>query len=219
MLDAMFPILSMDTTTLKKAKLMDWSVAARPMAGQKVSGDLHVVKFLEHLILLAAIDGVGHGDEATAAARAAVEILEKHAADSLITLVNRCHEALKQTRGVVLTIAKLNTEENTLTWLGVGNVEGRLLRADAHASHPRESVLLRGGMVGYQLPALYASVIPIARGDLLVFATDGIDPIFDAGTNLNETPAQIAEKIMSRHFKGNDDALVLIARYLGNESK
>ena len=29
------------------------------------------------------------------------------------------------------------------------------------------------------------------------------------------TPKQIAEKILSRHFKGNDDALVLVARYLG----
>jgi phosphoserine phosphatase RsbX len=203
----------------QKNAVMDWNVASCPIEGQAISGDLHVVKFFDHRVLLAAIDGVGHGDGATAAARAAVEILERHAADSVITLVNRCHEALRQTRGVVLTIVKLNITDGTLTWLGVGNVEGRLLRADAHASQPRESVMLRGGIIGYQLPALYASVVPIVRGDLLVLATDGIDPIFDMRNNLSETPKQIAEKIMSRHFKGNDDALVLVARYLGNEGK
>ncbi|HEY2329655.1 MAG TPA: SpoIIE family protein phosphatase [Verrucomicrobiae bacterium] len=195
--------------------VMDWSVAARPVSGQSVSGDLHLLKQFENRILVAVVDGIGHGDEAAMAARRAVEILDHHATEPVIALVQRCHEALLQTRGVVLTVAKLNTAENTMTWLGVGNVEGRLLRADAVASHPRESVLLRGGMVGYQLPALQASVIPVAAGDLLILATDGIHPFFEDGINLSETPRQIADKILSRHFKGNDDALVLVARYLG----
>jgi negative regulator of sigma-B (phosphoserine phosphatase) len=195
--------------------VMEWSVAARPISGQAVSGDLHLVRQFEQRILLAVVDGVGHGDEAAAAARRAVEILDQYAMEPPIALVNRCHEALLQTRGVVLTVARLNVALNTMTWLGVGNVEGRLLRADTGASHPCESVLLRGGLVGYQLPALQAGVIPVAAGDLLILATDGIQPVFEDGINVNETPAQIADKILDRHFKGNDDALVLVARYLG----
>ena len=205
----------MDHRPPQEEKLLDWSVASRPAPGQNVSGDLHLVKPFGQRILVGVMDGIGHGDEAAAAARAAAEILDQYAGDPTILLIRRCHDALLKTRGVVLTVAKLNTEENTMTWLGVGNVEGRLLRADASASHPRESVLLRGGMVGYQLPTLQASVIPVAAGDLLVLATDGIHPVFEDGINLNETPKQIAEKILSRHFKGNDDALVLVARYLG----
>ncbi|HEX4644161.1 MAG TPA: SpoIIE family protein phosphatase [Verrucomicrobiae bacterium] len=195
--------------------MMDWSVATRPIAGQSVSGDLYLVKPFKNRILAAVIDGVGHGDEAAEAARQAMEIMDIHAAEPVISLVKRCHDALLRTRGVVLTVAKLDTVENTMTWLGVGNVEGRLWRADAGASHPRESVLLRGGLVGYQLPALQASVIPVAAGDLLILATDGIHPSFEDGVNRNETPRQIADEIMSRHFKGNDDALVLVVRYLG----
>jgi negative regulator of sigma-B (phosphoserine phosphatase) len=205
----------MENLVSKAATAIDWSVAARPISGQSVSGDLHLVKTFNHRALVAVIDGVGHGEEAAAAARLAVEILERHASESAISLIKRCHEALLRTRGVVLTIAKLDSEENTMTWLGVGNVEGRLLRAEAGASHPRESVLMRSGLVGYQLPALQASVIPVALGDVLILATDGIDPAFDEGIHLNETPSQIADKIMGRHFKGNDDALVLVARYLG----
>ena len=33
-----------------------------------------------------------------------------------------------RTRGVVLSIALFNAENNTMTWLGVGNVDGLLLR-------------------------------------------------------------------------------------------
>jgi phosphoserine phosphatase RsbX len=201
----------------QKQREIEWSVAARPLPGQEVSGDRHLIKWLDHRILLAVIDGVGHGEEAATAARMAVEILENHASEPLIALVKRCHEALLETRGVVLTVAAFNLEENTLTWLGVGNVEGLLVRADAGASYPRESVLLRSGLVGYQLPALQASVIPVAAGDLLVLATDGIQTAFDQAISMTESPRQLADKILSRHFKGNDDGLVLVARYLGGQ--
>jgi phosphoserine phosphatase RsbX len=196
---------------------IDWSVAARPVNGQRVSGDLHLVKPFDHGVLLAVIDGVGHGEEAQAAAHLAAEVLNKHALEPTITLIKRCHQELVRTRGVVLTVAKLQLVEKTMTWLGVGNVEGRLFRADARASHPSESVLMRSGLVGYQLPALQASVLPLVSGDVLIMATDGIDASFEAGIHLNEKPKQMADRILSEHFKGNDDALVLVARYLGKQ--
>jgi hypothetical protein len=205
----------MSRTIIQSKELVEWGVAVRPIAGEAVSGDLHVVQPFVHGVLLAAIDGVGHGDEATAAARVAVSVLESHADESVILLVQRCHKALAKTRGVVMTVASLNGLENTLTWLGVGNVEGLLRRADANASHPSESVLLRSGMVGYQLPALQASVLALSPGDLLVFATDGIRSDFAEVIKLNEAPQQLAARILHRHFKGTDDGLVLAARYLG----
>lgn len=115
-----------------------------------------------------------------------------------------------------MTVASINTLDNTLTWLGVGNVAGLLLRANLNASHPSEHVLLRSGLVGYQLPALHASVIPVTPGDLLVFATDGIHTNFTDAIFVQETPQRLASHILERHFKGNDDALVLVARYRGN---
>jgi negative regulator of sigma-B (phosphoserine phosphatase) len=194
---------------------MDWSIASRPIAGEVVSGDLHLVKPFDHGVLVAVVDGVGHGDEATAAAQSAVAILESHSNESVISLVRRCHEALTESRGVVMTVASLNALENTITWLGVGNVEGRVLRADRSATHPAESVLLRGGLVGYQLPALQASVIPVTAGDVLILATDGIRDTFADNLGMSEAPEHMASHILERHFKGTDDALVLVARYLG----
>src|SRR5262245_31289366 len=89
--------------------VLEWHSAAQPIGGQTVSGDLHLVQEFDQGILLAVVDGVGHGDEATAAARAAIAILQEQAQESVIVLVRRCHEALKQTRGVVMTLVSLNT--------------------------------------------------------------------------------------------------------------
>jgi serine/threonine protein phosphatase PrpC len=206
----------MDTTTLEKTNLIEWAVAARPMDGQAVSGDLQVVEPVERGVLAAVIDGVGHGEEAGAAAQKAADILKKHAGESVISLVRRCHAALAETRGAVMTLVSLDAPDDTMTWMGVGNVEGRLLRAESSAGYLCEGVLLRNGLVGYQLPALQASVTSILPGDLLVLATDGIHADFDRGIVLHEKVEQIAQKILSRNFKGNDDALVLVVRYLGD---
>lgn len=196
-------------------KAIEWSVASRPMANQTVSGDLHVVEFFERGILLAAIDGVGHGEEAHAVARIAADVLKKDAGESVISLVKRCHDALAKTRGAVITLASVDIPGNTVTWMGVGNVEARLFRAEADISHPCEHILLRGGLLGLQLPALQASMMPLAPGDLMVFATDGIQQGFETRINLTESSKQIADGILSRHFKGTDDALVLAVRYAG----
>ena len=205
----------MGVTTLEKTKLIEWAVAARPLAGQTASGDLHVVGSFEQGALLAVIDGIGHGDQARAVAQTAANILKQNARESGIALVKRCHEALAKTRGAVMTLASVDALNNTVTWIGVGNVEARLFRAEADVSHPCEHILLRGGLVGLQLPALQATIMPLAAGDLLVFATDGIQTGFEGGINLTEPARQIADGILNRHFKGTDDALALVVRYHG----
>jgi hypothetical protein len=205
----------MNHTVSHERALVDWGVATRPIAGEAVSGDLHLVQPFNHGVLLAAIDGLGHGKEAVAAARAAVAVLKKHPREPVVQLIQRCHEALMETRGAVMTVASLHASNGPMTWLGVGNVECRLLHANPHADRPSDSVLLRGGVVGYQLPVLRPRAIAVAPGDLLVFATDGIRADFADGLSLGQTPKQIAIHIMNQHFKGTDDALVLVARFLG----
>ena len=195
--------------------LIEWGVAALPLAGEAESGDSYLIKLLPHGALLAVVDGLGHGREAAAAAKTAVAALEDSAPESVISLLRRCHERLMKTRGVVMSLAFFNAQDSTLTWVGVGNVEGMLVRADAKAHPARESVLLRGGVVGCELPPLRASVIPVFRGDTLILSTDGIRHGFAEELTLSDSPQQIADRILAHSGKGTDDALVLVARYLG----
>lgn len=200
---------------MKLEQLIDWGVATLTLAGQDESGDLHLVKPFPNGVLAAVVDGLGHGDEAAAAARLALATLESCAHESVIALLTRCHQAVRNTRGVVMSLASFNAHASTITWLGVGNVEGVLLGAERNVNPGRESILPRGGVVAYQLPPLHASTLPVTRGDTLLLATDGIRSGFAQGMNLSEPPQQIADQILARHGKGTDDALVLVARYLG----
>lgn len=198
---------------------IEWGVAKRASPGEVISGDLHIIKPLDNGILLAVVDGLGHGNEATAAARTAVQTLANYAHEPLISIVHRCHEALMSTRGAVMTIAFIDAAQRTVSWLGVGNVEGLLLRANPAATPSSEALLLRMGVLGYQISTMYGSVAAISPGDLLVFATDGISRDFSNHIIRGDSPKQIADRILEKSFKGSDDALVLAVRYLGRRDE
>jgi serine phosphatase RsbU (regulator of sigma subunit) len=185
-----------------------------PGAGHE-SGDLDVVVGFEDGALVALIDGLGHGTEAAIAANTAARILKAHAREPVSALVERSHEGLRKTRGAVMSLASFNARDSLLTWIGVGNVEGLLLRADSATLPNREGMSLRGGVVGYQLPPLRATALSVALGDTLILATDGIRSGFTAGLALERSPQELADGILARHGKVSDDALVLVARYLG----
>jgi len=205
----------MSTTALHLRPCIEWGVATRAAPGQTVSGDLHLAVIFGSGALVAVVDGLGHGDEATNAARAAIEVLKENAGQSVIPLVQRCHEALLKTRGAVMTLASFNPIDAAVSWLSVGNVAGLLLHADSKALPASESAVLRGGVVGYQLPTLRATISAVSPGDLLILATDGIGLGFDQSVMSTDRPQQIADRILSRYFKGTDDALALVVRYLG----
>src|SRR2546425_10034416 len=161
----------MSTTPFQRSPFLEWGAATRPIPGETVCGDLHLVKPFDNGALVAVVDGLGHGLEAISVARIAIQVLEGQADQSVITLVKRCHEALINTRGVVLTLASFNTLDAMVSWLSVGNVAGLLLRADITAGPPRETALLRAGAGGSAPPPLTAGVGPVAPHDRPHLAT------------------------------------------------
>ncbi|MDF3056465.1 MAG: hypothetical protein K0R17_680 [Rariglobus sp.] len=205
----MNPVPSIDRPRL------EWDVACRISPGEEISGDLHLVKAFPGGALAAVVDGLGHGGEATLAARAAIDVLTAHTDEPVIRLVERCHAALKPTRGAVMTVVSFDFASNHASALGIGNVETVLIRANRTVVPLRELVLLRGGIVGDQLPALHASDFAVEPGDVLVFATDGIREGFWEQLNVVDSIRQLVNRILAQHFRGNDDALVLAVRYLG----
>ncbi|HSH94073.1 MAG TPA: SpoIIE family protein phosphatase [Roseimicrobium sp.] len=205
----------MNRTNDNPEEVIEWAVARRARPGEQVSGDEYLVKRVPHGVFVAVVDGLGHGQEATTAAKAAIDSLERNAHRTIISLVDNCHDALRETRGAVVTMASINALDHTVTWMGIGNVEGVLIRQTSTSSRHQESVLLRGGVVGYHLPTLRASIIKIRSGDVLILATDGIRSGFADELSAREHVAQLADRILQHHFKGTDDALVLVVRYQG----
>jgi len=101
----------------------------------------------------------------------------------------------------------------------VGNVAAVLLRAGRQNFDGRHVVQNRGGVVGYRLPSLAVSTLEVARGDLLVMATDGIKAGFvDEIDREARDPDLLAAVLLAGYSRRTDDALVLVARYLGRAS-
>ena len=192
-----------------------WGVAHRALPGESESGDLHTVVPHANGVLIAVIDGLGHGPEAAAAARIAAARLQQSPDEPPAELVQHCHRALLRTRGAVMSLASIDANAGRMTWIGVGNVDGTLYRADRAARPRRESLSLRGGVVGYQLPSLRPATLPITPGDTLVLATDGVSSAFHNEWPFGRVPQAAADDIVARHGKDTDDALVLIAHYVG----
>lgn len=194
--------------------LIDAAVAEAPLAGETESGDLYLVAPHPGGVLVAAIDGLGHGGEAAQASRVARSILEEDPGAHLTDLFVSAHSALARSRGVVMSLASFD-HRGCLTWLGVGNVEGTLVRAVEGTVRRADSILLLGGVVGYQLPKLRPSTRPVEPGDLLILATDGIGTGYIEGLDTAAGPEAIAGRILAEYGRRGDDALVLVARYLG----
>ncbi len=196
-----------------KAAGIEWSTAAATMPGETESGDRYWAGAVANGMMFAVIDGLGHGQAAAAASDIAIATLERHVGDPLIELLRRCHESLRGTRGVAMSLAVFNTENAMLTWIGVGNVEGTLLRRDSGL--PSDKLLLRNGVVGIHLPILRAGELAVQSGDILTMVTDGVTAEGPLRVSMDGRIESMADGILASACKGTDDALVLVARYRG----
>ena len=110
-----------------------------------------------------------------------------------------------------MTVARFESHERTLDWLGTGNIKTVLLRRSAHGTTCMD-LLTYSGVVGARLPSRPASKIQAMPGDVLILATDGIDRKFIDSIRYDEAPQTQAERLLAAYRSPTDDALVLVAR-------
>lgn len=196
-----------------KSSIARWGIATRVRSGESDSGDHCLVLERPDGLLLAVMDGAGHGPEAAAAARTAIETLRRASSAQPVDLVTQCHEQLRGTRGGVLSLGLIRPRDNSLSWLGVGNVEAAVFSATRENA---ARLLLRNGVVGMWLPPLKAYTLELAPGDTVIFATDGVDNRFtDELEPAGKDPQALAESILRDYGRRSDDALALVLRYTG----
>lgn len=196
--------------------LVEYASATYTLPGQAESGDQHIITPVSDGVLMAVVDGLGHGHEAALAAKHAIASIVRYMHDlNLIDLAKRCHAELSHTRGVVMNLAKFDGSQSTVTWLGIGNIEGRLILKTPNPNFAQQYLLHRSGVIGQNLPRLQTSTTRISHGDVLIFATDGIQTDFSDNLKIDQSVDDIAHFIKSRYCKKTDDALVTVTRYLG----
>jgi hypothetical protein len=193
---------------------VDWAVASRAKPGEVRCGDLATVHVDEERCVMAVMDGLGHGPHAAVAAERMAAVVREHRTEPPDRLLMLAHKGLVDTRGVTATIAAIDATLHRMTWLGVGNVSGALVRADPDTRPRTHGVFLGRGVLGHQMPPLHRpEPLRLAKGDCIVFNTDGVHADVTAATHTHLSVERIAQTILDNGALPNDDALVLVARY------
>ncbi|MBW3575781.1 MAG: SpoIIE family protein phosphatase [Actinobacteria bacterium] len=180
--------------------------------GQRRSGDAFLIEATAAGALVAVVDALGHGDEAADVADRALASLRQTVGQPLPDCLAACHRALCGSRGAVMTLIAVDPRASELAWMAVGNIEAAVVARGRAGANGRRSVPQRGGVVGERLPAVRESCVPLAGGDTLLVATDGLAPAFVDGADLSLPPPSLARLLHAGHARDDDDALVLVAR-------
>jgi phosphoserine phosphatase RsbX len=191
--------------------MIEWSAAGRPLEGEVESGDRSFVKEGASGVLFAVIDGLGHGRSAAQAASVAAAALDESSGLPLPRVVEAVHARLKGTRGAVMTAAYIDEGHASLSFCGVGNVEGAVF----HPSGGRESMVLHPGILGGETPRMNCRSLSLENDALVVLATDGVRGGWTSSVQPAQSVQSVAEAILQTCARASDDALVLALRWRG----
>lgn len=187
---------------------IDHAVVQQPVQGESTSGDACLVLESPDQVLVAVIDGLGHGKDAHEAAQAALACIRANENCPLDTLLTCCHEALRHTRGAVIAVARIDRRQHRLVHAGIGNIETRIIGAQ-RSYHP----VSINGIAGHTLRKIRCETFPFEPGDLLVMHSDGISDRFDLSALARERDLQLlASQLVHAHGRHHDDQLLLILR-------
>ena len=186
------------------------AAVAVPLRGEAVSGDIHeVLQDAAGWTVLVA-DGLGHGPQAAEAARAALVIFRLHAGEAPAAVLAAIHAGLGHTRGGAVSICRLDLEEQTAEFAGIGNVAGAVVEG----ARTTRMVSL-AGTAGHVARSIRSFTYPFASGSLLLMHSDGIGTSwsFDRYPGLVYAHPSLVAAVLYRDFaRVRDDATVLVAR-------
>lgn len=184
-----------------------WGAAMLAMGGGDWCGDGWLVRG-DGLVL--AVDGLGHGEAAAAAARQAEARVAAaaHGADPGTVLAD-LHNTLRATRGAVAMVLRLERER--VGYAGVGNIAATLV-------HQGSASMLAGrwGVVGYSAAPPPTAWIPWQAGDHVIVHSDGCSRLADLfiERRLLHTHPALAAAVLMRDGGGRvDDQMAMVLRH------
>jgi anti-sigma regulatory factor (Ser/Thr protein kinase) len=185
-------------------------IYGRPCPGEDESGDHGAFVRSDGELLVGVADGLGHGPPAREASAAAIGVMRAGSAAGMERILEQCHEALVDTRGAVMALARIADPGDALRVSTVGNVTLQIAGPERSRRIAGPALVL--GARGQRLRVL-AEDHPLGIRDVLILFTDGISTQADLDTDLDllrEHPIVIAHQVVERFARNNDDALVAV---------
>lgn len=180
------------------------------IAGETVCGDEWAIRHTSRGCSILAVDGLGHGAPAAAAAREALLAFEEHWTRPAVDLMESIHARLRSTRGAAVALTIIDTHDQTVRFLGIGNIAGAILRGE----DSRHLVSISGTM-GHNVRTIREFCYPWSPQSLLVMHSDGIGTRWNLSSYpglMQRAPAMIAAVLYRDMARGHDDATVIVAR-------
>ena len=190
----------------------DFAAVLRPCRGERVSGDLALVIEQPNYTLLAIVDALGHGPEASQVAQKAAQILKTGDASDPAALIAVLHKGLRGSLGAAAGLAVVNESSGELVFCGVGNTVARLFSAQ------ERRLVSTPGILGEQIRTPSSQQCSLAKGDVFVVYSDGIRERFelrDYPQLRYQAPQHVATTLLERFGKDHDDASAIVYRWAG----
>ena len=185
-------------------------VITQEKSGEPVCGDGWTILQGRGRRVVFVVDGLGHGPDAAAAARAAIDTVEKNAQRDASHIIDAVHNALRPTRGAAAAVALLQAESELCSFCGIGNIAGSI-----RAGGKSRSMISHNGILGHQVRKVQEFQYPFPKGALLVMHSDGIDTHWDLGAYPGleaRHPSFVSAALFRDHSRGRDDLTVLALR-------
>jgi anti-sigma regulatory factor (Ser/Thr protein kinase) len=173
---------------------------------EQPSGDHAIVRRSDDGLLLAVIDGAGHGRPARESAEvASAEVrLARRPAEMMVAI----HDALRGGRGASATVVHFDLARETVTIAGVGNVNVRVTTptGEVHGFRPQP------GLLGSRRMEPVEQRFPLPSRSVVHVFTDGVSTRADARDFGARSAVYIAQRLFADHAKAHDDALLAVVR-------
>jgi anti-sigma regulatory factor (Ser/Thr protein kinase) len=183
---------------------------ARPIAGEDVCGDAYAAREpatgTRRQVMLC--DGLGHGELAARASRAAVDAFLAAPDTAPREILNHLSQRMRHTRGGVAAVADL--VDGRVRFAGVGNVGASVLHGPA-----RQVMVSTPGIVGHQHRDIREFEYAAPSGALVVLHSDGVGDrwrLDDYPGLLTHSPLVVAATLLRDAGYRRDDAAVVVAR-------
>jgi anti-sigma regulatory factor (Ser/Thr protein kinase) len=184
-------------------------VVCLPKPGEVVCGDAWAIEGVGGHCRALVVDGLGHGPDAAAASREAVNALRKHPHLEPAELIEVAHGVLRSTRGAAMAVAQFDFAQ-AIKYSGIGNIAGVVMtpNSDRH-------LVSHSGIVGHEMRKVQEFVYPWSQDALLVLNSDGLVTHWSLSHYpglISRDPSLIAGVLYRDFTRGRDDVTVLVVR-------
>lgn len=179
--------------------------------GESAPGDAWAIRrHSDGAISVIVCDGLGHGQFAADASRAAIEAFTIAHDRSTADILQAVHAALRATRGGAAAITRIEPHHRFLRYCGIGNIAAAIV-----APGSSRSLVSHNGTLGHEARRFEEYAYPWMPGATLVMHSDGLTSRWQLDRYpgiLLRHPSVLAGVLYRDCARGRDDATIVAIR-------